>query len=63
MTKLFTSVNAEKVTSKMVEVFGGNGFTKEYPVEKYYRDAKIGQIYEGTTNMQLDTISKFLLFK
>jgi butyryl-CoA dehydrogenase/short/branched chain acyl-CoA dehydrogenase len=63
MTKLFTSVNAEKVTSKMVEVFGGYGFTKDYPVEKYYRDAKIGQIYEGTTNMQLDTISKFLLFK
>ena len=63
MTKLFTSVNAEKVTSRMIEVFGGYGFTKEYPVEKFYRDAKIGQIYEGTSNMQLDTISKYLLFK
>ena len=63
MTKLFTSVNAEKVTSRMIEVFGGYGFTKEYPVEKFYRDAKIRQIYEGTSNMQLDTISKYLLFK
>ena len=63
MTKLFTSMNAEKVTSRMIEVFGGYGFTKEYPVEKFYRDAKIGQIYEGTSNMQLDTISKYLLFK
>ena len=63
MTKLFTSVNAEIVTSRMIEVFGGYGFTKEYPVEKFYRDAKIGQIYEGTSNMQLDTISKYLLFK
>ena len=63
MAKFFASVNAERVTSRMVDVFGGCGFTKDYPVEKYYRDAKIGQIYEGTSNMQLDTIAKYLLFK
>lgn len=61
MAKLFSSVNAEKVTSRMVEVFGGYGFTKDYPVEKFYRDAKIGQIYEGTSNMQLETIAKYIL--
>ena len=61
MAKLFSSVNAEKVTSRMIEVFGGFGFTKDYPVEKFYRDAKIGQIYEGTSNMQLQTIAKILL--
>lgn len=63
MSKFFSSVLAEKVTSRMVEIFGGYGFTKDYPVEKFYRDAKIGQIYEGTSNMQLDTIAKYLLFK
>ncbi len=63
MSKYFSSVSAEKVTSRMVEVFGGYGFTKEFPVEKFYRDAKIGQIYEGTSNMQLETIAKYLLFK
>jgi butyryl-CoA dehydrogenase/short/branched chain acyl-CoA dehydrogenase len=44
-----------------VEIFGGSGFTKDYPVEKYFRDAKIGKIYEGTSNMQLQTIAKILL--
>ncbi len=63
MAKLFSSVYAEKVTSRMIEIFGGYGYTKEYPVEKYYRDAKIGQIYEGTSNMQLQTIAKYLLFR
>ncbi len=63
MSKFFSSVLAEKVTSRMVEIFGGYGFTKDYPVEKFYRDAKIGQIYEGTSNMQLETIAKYLLFK
>ena len=63
MAKLFSSVNAEKVTSRMIEIFGGYGYTKDYPVEKFYRDAKIGLIYEGTSNMQLATIAKYLLFK
>jgi short/branched chain acyl-CoA dehydrogenase len=61
MTKYFTSVVAEKVTSNAVEIFGGYGYTKDYPVEKYYRDAKIGKIYEGTSNMQLATIAKLLV--
>ena len=61
MTKLFASQVAERVASLAVEIHGGNGFTKEYPVEKYYRDAKIGKIYEGTSNMQLQTIAKMLL--
>ena len=52
---------AERVTSLAVELFGGYGYTKEYPVEKFYRDAKIGTIYEGTSNMQLNTIAKLLL--
>jgi alkylation response protein AidB-like acyl-CoA dehydrogenase len=60
MTKLYTSQVAEKVASKAIEMFGGVGFTTEYPVEKYYRDAKIGAIYEGTSNMQLQTIAKQL---
>jgi alkylation response protein AidB-like acyl-CoA dehydrogenase len=59
--KLFASEAAEQVTSLAVNLFGGYGFTKDYPVEKLYRDAKIGQIYEGTTNMQLQTIAKALL--
>src|SRR5947209_4505037 len=61
MTKLFTTQVAERVTSLAIEVYGGYGFTKDYPVEKYYRDAKIGKIYEGTSNMQLQTIAKMLL--
>jgi alkylation response protein AidB-like acyl-CoA dehydrogenase len=61
MTKLFASQIAERVASLAVEIYGGNGFTKDYPVEKYYRDAKIGKIYEGTSNMQLQTIAKMLL--
>jgi alkylation response protein AidB-like acyl-CoA dehydrogenase len=61
MAKLFASQVAERVTSLAVELFGGYGYTKEYPVEKFYRDAKIGAIYEGTSNMQLHTIAKQLL--
>jgi alkylation response protein AidB-like acyl-CoA dehydrogenase len=61
MAKLFSSQVAERVTSVCVELFGGYGYTKEYPVEKFYRDAKIGTIYEGTSNMQLNTIAKQLL--
>jgi alkylation response protein AidB-like acyl-CoA dehydrogenase len=61
MAKLFTSNVAEKVASLAVELFGGYGFVKDYPVEKLYRDAKIGKIYEGTSNMQLATIAKLLL--
>lgn len=58
IAKLFASRAAENITSTAIDLFGGNGFTKEYPVEKFWRDAKIGQIYEGTTNMQLQTIAK-----
>jgi short/branched chain acyl-CoA dehydrogenase len=61
MCKLFASEAAERVTSLAVNLFGGYGFVKDYPVEKLYRDAKIGQIYEGTSNLQLDTIAKQLL--
>lgn len=61
MAKLFSSQAAEKITSRAIDLFGGNGFTKEYPAEKFWRDAKIGQIYEGTTNMQLQTIAKMEL--
>ena len=61
MAKLYGSQAAERITSLCVELFGGYGYTKEYPVEKYYRDAKIGTIYEGTSNMQLQTIAKVLL--
>lgn len=60
MAKLFSSEVAERAASQCVEFFGGVGFTKEYPAEKYYRDAKIGKIYEGTSNMQLGTIAKIL---
>ena len=59
--KVFSSEVAERVTSLAVNLFGGNGFVKEYPVEKLFRDAKIGQIYEGTSNLQLQTIAKQLL--
>jgi alkylation response protein AidB-like acyl-CoA dehydrogenase len=61
MCKLFSSEVAERVTSLAINLFGGNGFVKEYPVEKLWRDAKIGQIYEGTSNLQLQTIAKQLL--
>ena len=61
MTKYFVSQVAERVASKAVEIFGGYGFVKDYPVEKLYRDAKIGTIYEGTSNMQLATIAKQVL--
>jgi len=60
MAKLFASEVAERTASSCVEFVGGVGFTKEYPVEKFYRDAKIGKIYEGTSNMQLMTIAKLL---
>jgi alkylation response protein AidB-like acyl-CoA dehydrogenase len=59
--KIFSSEVAERVASLAVNLFGGNGFVKEYPVEKFYRDAKIGQIYEGTSNLQLQTIAKQIL--
>ena len=60
MAKYYSSQVAETVASKAVEIFGGVGFTKDYPVEKLYRDAKIGKIYEGTSNMQLQTIAKLV---
>ena len=63
MAKYFSSQIAEKVASKAIEVHGGVGITKDYPVEKLYRDVKIGRIYEGTSNMQLLTIAKKLLGK
>lgn len=61
MTKYFVSQVAERVASQCLEVFGGNGYVRDYPAEKYFRDAKIGKIYEGTSNMQLMTIAKQLL--
>jgi alkylation response protein AidB-like acyl-CoA dehydrogenase len=61
MAKLYSSQVCERVTSLCVELLGGYGYTKDYPVEKFYRDAKIGAIYEGTSNMQLQTIAKLLL--
>ena len=61
MCKLFASEMAERVTSLAVNLFGGYGYVKDYPVEKLYRDAKIGQIYEGTSNLQLQTIAKVML--
>jgi alkylation response protein AidB-like acyl-CoA dehydrogenase len=63
MCKYFTSQVAERVASLAVEVYGGSGFVKDYPVEKFYRDAKIGKIYEGTSFMQLATIAKLTLGK
>lgn len=63
MAKLFASRTAEHVASKAIEIFGGNGFTREYPVEKYFRDQKVGAIYEGTSNMQLMVIAKQILGK
>jgi alkylation response protein AidB-like acyl-CoA dehydrogenase len=61
MAKLLSSQIAERVTSLCVELHGGYGYTKDYPVEKFYRDAKIGTIYEGTSNMQLQTIAKMMM--
>jgi len=63
MAKLYASRAAERVSSKAIEIHGGYGFSREYPVEKYFRDQKVGQIYEGTTNMQLLVIAKQLLGK
>src|SRR3954471_23709470 len=61
MAKYFSSMVAEHVTSTVVDIYGGYGYTKDYPAEKYFRDSKIGKIYEGTSNMQLQTIAKYLL--
>jgi butyryl-CoA dehydrogenase/short/branched chain acyl-CoA dehydrogenase len=61
MAKLFCSQVAERVTSLAIEIYGGYGFTRDYPVEKYWRDSKIGKIYEGTSNMQLATIAKLVI--
>jgi alkylation response protein AidB-like acyl-CoA dehydrogenase len=61
MAKYFSSQVAEHVTSLIIEIYGGYGYTKDYPAEKYFRDSKIGKIYEGTSNMQLQTIAKYLL--
>ncbi len=61
MAKLFSSRAAEQITSKAIELYGGYGYVKDYPVEKYWRDSKIGAIYEGTSNMQLQTIAKLII--
>ena len=61
MCKLFSSEVAERTASLAVNLYGGNGFVKDYPVEKLFRDAKIGQIYEGTSNLQLQTIAKHVI--
>ncbi len=61
MCKIFSSEVAERVASLAINLYGGYGFVKDYPVEKLFRDAKIGQIYEGTSNLQLDTIAKQLI--
>jgi alkylation response protein AidB-like acyl-CoA dehydrogenase len=61
MAKLYASEIAEEVASLAVNLYGGYGYVKDYPVEKYFRDCKIGQIYEGTSNMQKQTIAKMLL--
>ncbi len=63
MAKLYSSRVAEKVASKAIEMYGGYGYVKDYPVEKFFRDAKIGSIYEGTSNMQLNTIAKLIIGK
>jgi alkylation response protein AidB-like acyl-CoA dehydrogenase len=63
MAKLYSSRVAERVASKAIELYGGYGFVKDYPVEKLWRDSKIGAIYEGTSNMQLQTIAKLLIGK
>src|SRR2546421_5261415 len=61
MAKLTSSRVAERVASKAIELYGGYGYVKDYPVEKYWRDSKIGAIYEGTSNMQLQTIAKLII--
>jgi alkylation response protein AidB-like acyl-CoA dehydrogenase len=61
MAKLYASIVAERISSEAVNLYGGYGYVKDYPVEKYFRDCKIGQIYEGTSNMQKQTIAKMLL--
>ena len=61
MAKLYSSRAAERIASKAIELYGGYGFVKDYPVEKYWRDSKIGAIYEGTSNMQLQTIAKLII--
>ncbi len=63
MAKLFSSRAAERITSKAIEMYGGYGYVKDYPVEKFWRDSKIGAIYEGTSNMQLQTIAKLIISK
>jgi len=63
IAKLYTSRVAEKVSSKAIELYGGYGYVKDYPVEKFWRDSKIGAIYEGTSNMQLQTIAKIITSK
>jgi butyryl-CoA dehydrogenase len=63
MAKLFAARAAEKITSNVIDIHGGYGFTREYPVEKYFRDQKVGHIYEGTNNMQRMTIARQLLGK
>ena len=63
MAKLFSSRAAERITSKAIEMYGGYGYVKDYPVEKFWRDSKIGAIYEGTSNMQLQTIAKLIIAK
>jgi butyryl-CoA dehydrogenase/short/branched chain acyl-CoA dehydrogenase len=63
IAKLYSSRAAEKISSVAIELFGGYGFVKDYPVEKYWRDSKIGAIYEGTSNMQLQTIAKLIIGK
>lgn len=61
MAKLFSSTVANRIASQSLELFGGYGYSTEYPAEKFFRDAKIGTIYEGTSNMQLQTIAKMVL--
>ena len=61
MAKLYSSRAAERISSLAIELYGGYGFVKDYPVEKYWRDSKIGAIYEGTSNMQLQTIAKLII--
>ena len=61
MAKLYSSRAAERISSQAIELYGGYGFVKDYPVEKYWRDSKIGAIYEGTSNMQLQTIAKLII--
>jgi alkylation response protein AidB-like acyl-CoA dehydrogenase len=61
MAKLYSSRVAERIASRAIELYGGYGFVKDYPVEKFWRDSKIGSIYEGTSNMQLQTIAKLII--